>query len=193
MNNIYISKKYTIKIPKNIFVIYCNKKKIITFFSHKNYRSIKLKVHVFVDNLKKIIKVSSLSFSAIQNNEKKKIKSVQGTTVALLKQMIIETSTIIYKKLELIGVSYKVLLEESFNNKLLILKLGFSHLVYFRIPQNLTIFCKKRTLIIISSNYYQHLTYISAFIRNLKSPEPYKGKGILYENEKILIKIGKKI
>jgi len=110
-----------------------------------------------------------------------------------LKQILIEISTVIYKKLKLIGVSYRALLEDSFNNQLLLLKLGFSHLVYFRVSKKLKLFCKKRTQLFISSNSYQDVTHISALIRNLKSPEPYKGKGILYENEKIVLKAGKKI
>jgi len=129
----------------------------------------------------------------IPKNEKKKIKAIQGTTVALLKQLLTEISTLMYEKLKIVGVSYRALTEESFNNKLLLLKLGFSHPIYFRISNKLAVFCKKRTQLFISSNSYQDVTHISALIRNLKSPEPYKGKGILYENEKIVLKAGKKI
>ena len=193
MKNIQIPKKYTIKIPKDISLIYCNQKKIITFFGNKSHRSLKLKVHIFIDSIKKTIKVSSLPFSEISNNEKKKIKGIQGTTVALLKQMLTEVSTIIYKKLKIIGVSYRAVIEESFKNQLLLLKLGFSHLVYFRISKKLSLFCKKRTQLFVSGNSYKDITNIAALIRNLKKPEPYKGKGILYENEKIALKAGKKI
>ena len=49
MKNIEIPKKYTIKIPKDISSIYCNQKKIITFIGPKSYKSIKLKVHLFID------------------------------------------------------------------------------------------------------------------------------------------------
>ena len=125
--------------------------------------------------------------------KKKKIKAIQGTTVALLKQILAEISTVIYKKLKIVGVSYRALIEESFDNQLLLLKLGFSHLVYFRISNKLSLFCKKRTQLFVSSSSYQDVTHTAAIIKNLKSPEPYKGKGILYENEKILLKAGKKI
>lgn len=188
-----ISQKYIIKIPKDISLIYCNRKKIILFFGPKSYKSIKLKVNIFINDIEKIIKVSSIPFSNISNNEKKKIKAIQGTTVALLKQILIEISTVIYKKLQIVGVSYRALIEESFNNKLLLLKLGFSHFVYFRVSEQLSFFCKKRTQLFISSNSYQDVTHVAALVRNLKNPEPYKGKGILYENEKILLKTGKKI
>lgn len=193
MKNIKISKKYTIKIPKDISLIYCEKKKIITFFGLKSYKSIKLKVNIFINDIEKIIKVSSIPLFEVSNNEKKKIKSIQGTTVSLLKQILIEISTVIYKKLQIVGVSYRALIEDSFDNRLLLLKLGFSHSIYFRISQKLSLFCKKRTQLFVSSNSYQNVTHVASLIRNLKAPEPYKGKGILYENEKIILKTGKKI
>ena len=193
MKNIQVPKKYKIKIPKDISLIYCNKKKIITCFGPKKYKSFKLKVKIFINNIKKTISVSSIPFHKISNNEKKKIKAIQGTTVALLKLIIIETSTIIFKKLNIIGVSYRVLVEESFNNLLFMFKLGFSHLLYFRVSDKLSLFCKKRTQLFISSNSFQDVTNIAALIRSFKSPEPYKGKGICYNAEKISIKTGKKI
>lgn len=193
MKNIKISKKNTIKIPKDISLIFCNKKKILTLFGPKNCKSMKLKVNIFINDIKKIIQVSSIPFSDISNTEKKKVKSLQGTTVSLIKQILTEISTIIYKKLQIIGVSYRALIEETFNNQLLLLKLGFSHLVYFRVYKQLSLFCKKRTQLFISGNSYQDVTQVAALIRNLKSPEPYKGKGILYQNEKIILKAGKKI
>lgn len=193
MKNMQIPKKYTIKIPKDISLIYCNKKKIITFFGPKSSKSIKLKVNIVINDSEKILKISSVPFFDVPNNEKKKIKAIQGTTVALIKQILTEISTIIYKKLKIVGVSYRALIEESFDNQLLLLKLGFSHLVYFRISKKLSLFCKKRTQLFISSNSYQDLTHLSSLIRNLKSPEPYKGKGILYDNEKVILKAGKKI
>lgn len=193
MKDIKISKKYSLKIPNDISIIYCNKKRILTFINSNNYKSLKLKVNIFINDSEKIIKVSSIPFYDISNNEKKKIKAIQGTTVALLKQMLIEISTTIYKKLKIIGVSYRAVIEESFNNQLLLLKLGFSHLVYFRISKNLSLFCKKRTQLFISGNSFQNVNHVSSLIRKLKKPEPYKGKGILYNNEKIIIKTGKKI
>lgn len=193
MKNIKILKKYTVKIPNDISVIFCNKKKIITLFGPKSFKSIKLKVKIFIKNIENIIQVSSLPLFEISNNEKKTIKAMQGTTVALLKQVLTEISTIIYKKLKIVGVGYRALIEDTFDNQLLQLKLGFSHLVYFKIFKKFSIFCKKRTQIFISSTCYKDTTNIAALIRDLKTPEPYKGKGIRYDNEKIFIKSGKKI
>jgi len=74
MGDMQIPKRYTIKIPKDISLIYCNKKKIITFFGPKSFKSMRPKVHLFIDKTKEKIKVSSLPFSEIPNNEKKKLK-----------------------------------------------------------------------------------------------------------------------
>jgi large subunit ribosomal protein L6 len=72
-------------------------------------------------------------------------------------------------------------------------KLGYSHSLYFKIPEQLIIFCLKFTKLFIYGNSYQNVTQIASLIRSYKKPEPYKGKGILYETEKILLKEGKKI
>lgn len=187
------SKKYTVKIPKSISLIYCKKKKIITFFGSKSHKSMKLKLHVYLSTSNKI-NISSVPLSDLSNNEKKMIKSMQGTTVALMKQILFEISTkTIHKKLNFVGLGYRIFFEEFFNNQLLLLKLGFSHLVYFFVPYKFKVFCKKRTQLFVLGNSYQDLTHIVSLIRNLKRPEPYKGKGILYEHEKVVRKQGKKI
>ena len=72
-------------------------------------------------------------------------------------------------------------------------KLGYSHNIYFKIPKNLTVFCLKSDKIFISGNFYEYISQIASQIRSYKTPEPYKGKGILYENEKIFLKEGKKV
>jgi len=188
-----IPKKYTIKIPKYISVLYCNEKKIITFLGPLKKKSLKIKTKIFIIKNQKLIKVSSTSFSKISNAEKKKIKAIQGTTLALIKQSLIEVSSLLYQKLKLIGVGYRVFPVQKFENQLLLFKLGYSHMIYFKIPNDLKIFCLKLTKLFICGNSYQELTQTAAFIRHCKPPEPYKGKGILYENEKIILKEGKKI
>lgn len=129
----------------------------------------------------------------MSSNEKKTLKSIQGTTVSLIKQIILEISVLLCSKLKLIGVGYRAFPIEIFNNQLLHLRLGYSHQIYFKIPENLTISCIKTTNLFIFGNSYQFIYQIAAIIRSYKVPEPYKGKGILYENEKIAIKEGKKV
>jgi len=187
------NKDNTIKIPNDISLIYCNKKKIIIFSGPINRKSLKLKLKLIILNSKNLIKVSLLTFSEISNAEKKKLKSLQKTTVALLKQLIIETSITLYQKLKLVGIGYKFITLENFKNQLIMLKLGFSHFIYFKIPKEIKFFCKKQTQLFIAGNSYQKVTQIANFIRTIKKPEPYKGKGILLASETINLKKGKKI
>lgn len=188
-----IQKKYLIKIPSNISVFYCNKKKIITFSSSSIQKSLKLKVKLFFSLKPNIIWVSYLFYKNMSYIEKKKKRIIQGTTYSLLKQLLIETISVIYKKLQFVGVGYRLVSVESFENQLILLRLGFSHLFYFRIPKKFQMFYKKRTKLFIFGNSYQLVSQIVSDIRLLKKPEPYKGKGILYENEKISLKEGKKV
>lgn len=71
-------------------------------------------------------------------------------------------------------------------------KLGFAHSLYFKTSVESQIFSFKATELFICSNSYLTVSGIAARIRSFKKPEPYKGKGILYNTEKILLKEGKK-
>jgi len=187
-----ISEKHIIKIPNDINLIYSSKKKIIILTGPLTKKTLKLYIQLFVIQSKNIIKVSQLPFFKISNNKQKKIKAIQGTTVALIKQLIIETSTILYQKLKFIGVGYRAFSVDDFEKKLLLFKLGYSHFLYFKISTKLKIFCLKMTKLFIYGNSYQNVTQIASLIRSYKKPEPYKSKGILYETEKIILKEGKK-
>jgi len=189
-----IPKKYCIKIPENVSIFYCNKKRTVTFKGALlQQKSLKLKVKLLILSHEKMIKVTTFPFAKISNHKVKLMKSIQGTTCALIKQLLVESVTMIYKKLKLVGVGYRFIPVESFNKQLILLRLGFSHLLYFRIPRNLKIFYKKRVQLFVSGYSYQWVTQFASIIRLLKKPEVYKGKGILYETEKIILKEGKKI
>lgn len=189
----YTLKKYKIKIPNNINILYSQKKKLITVIGPLNIKSLKLELKIKILKTEKTILVTRIPFSKLSNNKKKKLKTLQGTTVALIKQLLIETSSILNQKLKMIGVGYRTVNVENFNDKILMFKLGFSHPIYFKIPENTNIFCLKLTKLFIFGNSYQNVTKTASLIRSYKLPEPYKGKGILYENEKINLKEGKKI
>ena len=187
------TQKFNVKIPTDVTVVYSEKRQVITLIGPLKQKSIKLKLKVFVDETKKIISVSPLTFSPISNKERKKIKTLRNTTIALLKHTIIETSIVVYKKLKINGVGYRAFFTESLNNTLLSLKLGYSHFIYFKIPTSLTITCPSKTKLCIFGNSYQDVSQVSALIRANKRPEPYKGKGILYEDEVVTLKEGKKV
>jgi large subunit ribosomal protein L6 len=107
--------------------------------------------------------------------------------------MLTESFILAYQKLEIKGVGYRAFFDETQNQKLLTLKLGYSHLIYIRAIKNLSINCFTKTKLYVFGSSYTDVSQLSALIRSNKIPEPYKGKGILYENENIILKEGKKI
>lgn len=186
-------KKYTIKIPQNIKVLYCDKKNIMTFIGPFQKKSLKLDVKVFLTFTSNTIMVTNIPVVGASATDIKNIKKVQGTTVARIKQMLIETTYVLYHKLNLVGVGYRVFPYEKLENQLYF-KLGFSHLIYFRVSDSLKTHCQKFTkLFLFGNSSFDNLTQTAAQIRSFKRPEPYKGKGILYDQEKIVLKKGKKI
>lgn len=182
-----------IKIPKHITIIYDKKKKIIVVIGPIKTQSIKLQLKLKIIKKLNYIVVTCNSFKKMSNNESRNVKALQGTTAALIKKSFVEVTYLIYKKLKLVGVGYKVLIANSFDSKLLILKLGLSHPLYFKIPETLKIVSLKLTKLFVYGTSYQDVSQISSTIRSYKKPEPYKGKGFLYDNEKIVLKEGKKV
>lgn len=189
----YTTKRHIIKIPKNISVFYCVTNQVIVFANPFAQKTLTLKTKLIIEKRKKIIKVTRDPFFNISNNEKKKLKAIQGMQVSLLRQLLIDISVFFCKKLNLVGVGFRVSILKRMNLNLLHFKLGYSHFIYFKIPKSLKIHCLKSNKLFILGNSYLFVTQIAALIRSYKIPEPYKGKGVLYATEKIVLKEGKKI
>ena len=189
----YISKKNIIKIPKNVSLYYCDTQRIIIFANSLGHKVLTLKTKIILQNTKRVIKITRDPFGNVSNNERKKLKAIQGTQVSLIKQSLLDMSFLFCKKLNIIGVGFRVSAAKISNFNLLHFKLGYSHYVYFKIPQNLEIFCLKANKLLIVGNSYITVTQVAALIRSFKIPEPYKGKGIVYTTEKIILKEGKKV
>ena len=188
------SKKYSIKIPETVTLLYCENKKILTLIGPSSFRkSLKLKVKILFSKKKKTIFITSLPLTRISNKEKKNLKSIKGTTKSTIKLFIIETSNLLYRKLKLIGVGYRAFNPENLKYNFITFKLGYSHRIYFKVSKNFNIFCLKFTKLFVFGKSFKEITEIISKIRHFKKPEPYKGKGILYESEKIKLKEGKKI
>ena len=193
MNLTKLKKKQTIKIPKNITTLYCDKKKLLTFIGPLQKKSLKIQVQLFFIPSTNLIIVSDLPISYTSNIGFKNSKVLQGTTVAKIKQMLVEIMYTLYYKLEFVGVGYRAFSVETLKNQLYF-KLGYSHLIYFKIENPLESFCMKFTKLFIFGNCsYEKLTQTAALIQDCKRPEPYKGKGILHHGEQIILKKGKKI
>ena len=111
-----------------------------------------------------------------------------GSTRAHLANMVLGVSKGYEKKLELVGVGFRAAVQ----GKALNLTLGFSHAVAFPIPEGITIETPSQTEILVKGTDRQQVGQVSAKIRGIRPPEPYKGKGVRYSDERIVLKEGKK-
>lgn len=190
------SKRHVVKIPSEISVLYCKEKKTLLVKSPYKQKLLNLKVKILILKEKNLIVVTNLSFNKNSSKWKSLFQSLQGTTVALIKQAILEVSAITCKKLKLVGVGYKVFnfeTDKNANFKLLHFKLGYSHSLYYKIPKDITIKIHQSTKMFVFGYNFNKVFQIASILRSFKLPEPYKGKGILYANEIIKLKEGKKI
>ncbi|MCX6743509.1 MAG: 50S ribosomal protein L6 [Candidatus Parcubacteria bacterium] len=113
-------------------------------------------------------------------------KALWGLFGSLIKNMVQGVKEGFEKKLEVIGVGYKVNLQ----GKKLVLNVGFSHPVEFVVPEDITANVEKNIISIFGIDKHQ-VGEVAASIRRIKKPEPYKGKGIKYIDEVIKKKVGK--
>ena len=114
--------------------------------------------------------------------------AMSGTTRALIANMAHGVSEGFEKKLELVGVGYRASMQGSKLN----LTLGFSHPVNYAIPEGVTIETPSQTEVIIKGSDKQKVGQVAAEIRHFRPPEPYKGKGVRYAGERIVMKEAKK-
>jgi large subunit ribosomal protein L6 len=114
--------------------------------------------------------------------------ALAGTIRAVLANMIQGVSAGFQRKLELVGVGYRA----SVSGRDLNLSLGFSHPVVFNAPEGVTIETPTQTEILIKGADKQRVGEVAAKIRAFRPPEPYKGKGVRYAGEKIIMKEAKK-
>ena len=114
-------------------------------------------------------------------------KALLGTVYANVKNEIIGNTKGFEKKLELVGTGYKA----NVNGKTLVLSLGYSHDINFAVPEGITIKVEKN-LVTVSGTSKQLVGQVAAEIKSFRKPEPYKGKGVRYEGERIYRKEGKK-
>jgi large subunit ribosomal protein L6 len=133
------------------------------------------------------IKLDENKINIIRDNDSKQSRAYHGLTRALIQNMISGVYIKFTKVLVAEGIGYKFQLEK----QKLILNMGYTHPVEFVIPDALSIKLESPTKIIISGIDKEQVGFLAAKIREVRPPEPYKGKGIMYEGEKIIRKAGK--
>ena len=126
--------------------------------------------------------------SVLVETKNEELRALSGTTRALLSNMVHGVSVGWKKTLKLVGVGYRAKSQAN----LLELTVGFSHPVKFPIPEGLKIETPSQTEIIISGVDKQQVGQVASEIRAIRPPEPYKGKGIRYDDENVVKKEAKK-
>lgn len=169
--------KQPIAIPKGVEVSVDGG--VITFKKGSDLSLLDTRDRVLIE-----LKDGVLNFALKQDD--KESRAFWGTYRALANNIVVGMTSGFEKKLEINGVGYKAALKGSD----LELQLGFSHPINFPIPKGVDISIEKNVLT-IKGRDKQQIGQIAAKIREFRPPEPYKGKGVKYSDEKIIRKAGK--
>lgn len=171
--------KNPISIPSGVEVDISNTTVVVTGPKGKLEQSI-------ADNLKLIKEDGSVKVQATA--EDKQANAMSGTIRSLVANMIHGVSVGFEKKLLLVGVGYRAQSSGADLN----LNLGYSHPINYAVPAGITVELPTQTEIIIKGIDKQKVGQTAAEIRAFRRPEPYKGKGVRYADEKIKLKEAKK-
>lgn len=170
--------KKEIYVPKNTKIIIDNSLIIIKGDKGEMSYELPKDIKVFQEADKLIVQ---------KKNQTKESQALHGLSRSIINNMTIGVSEGFSKKLIIQGVGYRAQMD----GKNLILNLGYSHVIEINPPEDITIKTEGNTTIIISGINKETVGQIAARIRSTRPPEPYKGKGIRYENEIVRRKIGK--
>jgi large subunit ribosomal protein L6 len=172
------SGKIPIAIPKGVEVNVVGNQ--VSVKGPKETQTLKLPAGIRVAVGKEEVSVSSETLDA-------SARRVFGLTRALIKNMVIGVSTGFQKKLEIEGVGYRAAVK----GKQLDIQIGASHPTSIEIPEGISVKIEEGVRITISGANAQKTGQFAASVREMKPPEPYKGKGIRYAGEQIRRKVGK--
>lgn len=157
---------------------------VVTIKGQKGTSSLRIHPEITVEQSENEIVVK-------RNNDTKEQKSLHGLYRSLLNNMVQGVSEGYKKQLEIIGVGYRA----TFSGDVLELNLGFSHPIFFVPPEGIEIEVdtktRKNPIINITGTDKELVGQVAAKIRSMRKPEPYKGKGVRYLDEKIRRKAGK--
>jgi len=170
--------KLPINIPTNVNVLLKDQDLKIT--GPFGELECKLPDFISITQSSNILTITSSKIDRISN-------ALHGLFRALIKNMVKGVSELFVITLLLQGVGYRGIIEKN----TLILSLGYSHTIDFIIPENIKIQIIKNTTIKLTSCNKQELGLFASKIREWRIPEPYKGKGVRYENETVRRKAGK--
>ena len=124
----------------------------------------------------------------LPSNDSKQANAMSGTIRALVANSVKGVSEGFEKKLQLVGVGYRAQAQ----GRVLNLSLGFSHPVVHEMPEGVTVSTPSQTEIVLTGADKQVIGQVAAEIRAYRPPEPYKGKGVRYAGETVVMKEAKK-
>jgi len=133
------------------------------------------------------IEVAGSEVRVTRDSDEKRAKGMHGLMRALIANMVTGVTEGFSKNLDIIGVGYRAEVQ----GKKLTLTIGYSHPVVMEIPQGLEVQAEGQTRLVIKGANKQQVGQFAAEIREIRSPEPYKGKGIRYVDEVVRRKVGK--
>jgi len=154
---------------------------VITLKGAKGELSLQLNSEVELKQDENLLSISPRSGSRFAT-------AVAGTMRSIIANMATGVSTGFERKLELVGVGYRAQAQ----GKKVNLTLGFSHPVEYTVPDGITVETPSQTEIVIRGADKQQVGQVSAEIRRFRPPEPYKGKGVRYADERVSLKEAKK-
>ena len=171
--------KAPVELPKG--VEFSQQGNVVTIKGGKGTLTLELNSEVELTQEEGALKLSPRSGSRFAT-------AVTGTTRSLLANMVKGVTEGFERKLELVGVGYRAQAQGSKLN----LSLGFSHPVVYQMPDGVSVETPSQTEIVVSGFDKQKVGQAAAEIRRFRPPEPYKGKGVRYSDERVQLKEAKK-
>ena len=171
--------KYPVPIPQGVQVTLQGR----TLVAKGKNGELKLPL---TDDVDVDIKDSQVAVSPRRDDRRS--RTMWGTTRSLVNSMVTGVSTGFTKNMEITGTGYRAAVQ----GKDLVLNLGYSHEVRYPVPPGIKITCERPTAVRVEGADKRQVGQVASEIRAFRPPEPYKGKGVKYENEQILRKEGKK-
>jgi len=171
--------KKPLPLPKGVDISQANG--VLKVKGPKGELSLELNMEVEIDVVENVATVKARSGSRFAH-------AISGTTRALVANMLTGVMDGFERKLELVGVGYRAKAQ----GRKLDLTLGFSHPIVYEVPAGITVETPSQTEIVIKGIDKQQVGQVAAEIRGYRPPEPYKGKGVRYADERVVLKEAKK-
>jgi large subunit ribosomal protein L6 len=171
--------KYPVPVPAGVQVALQGR----TITARGKNGELKLDLTEFVD-----VTVENNQVAVAPKGGDRRARTMWGTTRSLIQGMVTGVSTGFSKTMEITGTGYRAAMQGND----LVLNLGYSHEIRYPVPQGIKITVEKPTTVKVEGADKRQVGQVAAEIRGYRGPEPYKGKGVRYDNEVILRKEGKK-